>query len=146
MGGSSGDDAAVAVERGADLPARRAEAEAGGGPERVAAIHASGRLTARERLDRLIDAGSWLEVGMLAEPELRRDGVPSTGDGVVSGLGRIDGRMVGVVAVDTTVLAGTSAPVNMRKQSRVTEWAGRPARWCPPRRHPPFAHRCGRGR
>jgi acetyl-CoA carboxylase carboxyltransferase component len=49
----------------------------------------------------------------------------TTGDGIVTGLARVDGRRVAVIAVDATVLTGTTAPVNMRKQNRVAEWAGR---------------------
>lgn len=108
-----------------ELERRRTAARAGGGPERVEAIHASGRLTARERIERLVDPGSWVELGMLAEPELRRSDRPTTGDGIVTGLGLVDGRKVAVIAIDATVLAGTTAPVNMRKQNRVAEWAGR---------------------
>jgi acetyl-CoA carboxylase carboxyltransferase component len=94
-----------------------------GGEERIARHHASGRLTARERIDRLIDAGSWYELGLLAEPEHRRER-PAPADAVVVGLGRIDGRKVCIIAVDATVLAGTTAPVNMRKQNRIARWAG----------------------
>ncbi len=64
---------------------------------------------------------------MLAEPEFRRPDKVTTGDGVVTGLGRIDGRRVAIIAIDTTVLTGTTAPVNMRKQNRIAEWAGPPA-------------------
>lgn len=109
----------------AELRRRRALATEGAGPERMAKIHDSGRQTARERIEQLIDPGSWYEIGMLAEPELRRPGRVTTGDGIVTGLARIDGRRVAILAVDATVLTGTTAPVNMRKQNRVAEWAGR---------------------
>src|SRR4051794_14096522 len=62
---------------------------------------------------------------MLAEPELRREDRPTTGDGIVTGLARVGGRKVAIIAIETTVLASTTAPVNMRKQNRVAEWAGR---------------------
>ncbi len=107
-----------------DLEQRRARALAMGGPERIERHHASGRLTARERIDLLVDEGSWRELGLLAEPELRRD-VYAPGDAIVTGFARVDGRKVGVIAIDATVLAGTTAPVNMRKQNRLAEWAGR---------------------
>src|SRR5581483_7817415 len=107
-----------------ELDARRARALEMGGAERVERHRASGRLTARERIALLIDAGSWNEIGLLAEPELRRE-QPTAADAIVTGLGRIDGRKVCVLAVDATVLAGTTAPVNMRKQNRIAEWAGR---------------------
>jgi acetyl-CoA carboxylase carboxyltransferase component len=107
-----------------ELTRRREEALAAGGPEAVEKIRASGRQTARERVEQLIDPGSWYELGMLAEPELRREDRPTTGDGIVTGLARIGGRKVAIIAIETTVLAGTTAPVNMRKQNRVAEWAG----------------------
>ncbi|QEC50529.1 hypothetical protein FSW04_25060 [Baekduia soli] len=107
-----------------ELERRRADALAMGGPERIARHEATGRLTARDRIDLLIDPGSWREIGLHALPEIRRD-APSPGDAIVTGLARVGGRMVGVVAIDATVLAGTTAPVNMRKQNRIAEWAGR---------------------
>jgi acetyl-CoA carboxylase carboxyltransferase component len=107
-----------------DLERRRAEALAMGGEERIARQHESGRLTARERIALLIDPDSWCEFGLHALPEIRRE-APSPGDAVVTGLGRVKGRKVGVVAIDATVLAGTTAPVNMRKQNRIAEWCGR---------------------
>ena len=90
----------------------------GGGPDRVAKIHDSGRLTGRERIERLIDPGSWYELGMLAEAELRRPERITTGDGIITRLARLDGRKVAIIAVDATVLTGTTGPVNMRKQTR----------------------------
>lgn len=107
-----------------ELERRRAAALDMGGAERVERHHASGRLTARERIELLVDAGSWCEIGLHALPEIRRE-APSPGDAIVTGLARVDGRKVGVVAIDATVLAGTTAPVNMRKQNRIAEWAAR---------------------
>jgi acetyl-CoA carboxylase carboxyltransferase component len=112
------------AERMAELAERREAALAMGGPERLARHHASGRLSARERITALVDAGSWREIGLLALPEHRR-AEPSPADAIITGLARVDGRKVCVVAIDATVLAGTTAPVNMRKQNRVAEWAGR---------------------
>jgi acetyl-CoA carboxylase carboxyltransferase component len=108
----------------AELAVRKQAALAGGGPARVARHKASGRLTARERIDLLVDADSWYELGLLAEPELRRD-EPAAADAVITGFGAIEGRDVAVIAIDPTVLAGTTAPVNMRKQNRIARWAGR---------------------
>jgi acetyl-CoA carboxylase carboxyltransferase component len=107
-----------------DLERRRAEALAMGGAERIERHEASGRLTARDRVAMLVDPGSFREIGLHALPEIRRD-APSPGDAIITGLARVHGRRVGVVAIDATVLAGTTAPVNMRKQNRVAEWAGR---------------------
>jgi acetyl-CoA carboxylase carboxyltransferase component len=107
----------------ADYERRRALALGMGGPERIERHHASGRLTARERLELLVDHGSWYELGLFAEPEQRR-GHPAPADAVVAGLARVDGRKVCVLAVDATVLAGTTGQVNMRKQNRLARWAG----------------------
>ena len=107
-----------------ELEVRRSAALGMGGEARIARHHASGRLTARERLHLLLDAGSWYELGLLAEPEHRRER-SAPADAIVAGFGRIAGRKVCVLAVDATVLAGTTAPVNMRKQNRVAEWAGK---------------------
>jgi acetyl-CoA carboxylase carboxyltransferase component len=111
-------------ERIAELERRRAEALAMGGPEKVAIHHDSGRLTVRERIDALVDDGSFFELGLLAQPE-RVAGRPAPADAIVTGLARIDGRKVAVLGIDATVKAGTTAPVNMRKQGRLEELAGR---------------------
>jgi acetyl-CoA carboxylase carboxyltransferase component len=111
-------------QRVAELARRREIALAGGGVARVERHKASGRLTARERIDLLIDGGSWYELGLLAEPELRRE-EPAAADAVITGFGTIGRREVAVIAIDPTVLAGTTAPVNMRKQNRIARWAGR---------------------
>ena len=108
----------------AELSERRAEALAMGGPDGVAKHHASGRLTVRERVDRLLDDGSWFEVGLLAKPELRRP-KPIPGDAVVTGYGRIDGRQVALIGIDSSIVAGTTAPVSMRKQGRLIDTAQR---------------------
>jgi acetyl-CoA carboxylase carboxyltransferase component len=118
-----GSETTAGDEAAADLERRREAALAMGGPERVARHHESGRLTARERVERLVDAGSWYELGLLAEPEHRRE-QPAPADAIVAGLARIAGRKVCMLAVDATVLAGTTAPVNMRKQNRIAFWAG----------------------
>jgi acetyl-CoA carboxylase carboxyltransferase component len=107
-----------------ELRQRREAALAGGGPERVEQHRASGRLPARERIELLVDSGSWFELGLLAEPELRRER-SAPGDAVITGFGTVGGREVAVIAIDPTVLAGTTAPVNMRKQNRIAHWAGR---------------------
>lgn len=107
----------------AELERRREEALAMGGPDRIQRHHESGRLTARERIEALIDRGSWRELGLLAQPELRRE-LYAPADAVVTGLARVSGRRVCILAIDATVLAGTTAPVNMRKQNRIAHWAG----------------------
>lgn len=111
-------------ERLEELEARKAVALAMGGPERVARHHESGRLTVRERLDGLLDPDSFYEIGLLAEPELRKD-YPIPADGCITGFGRIDGRRVCVIGIDATILAGTTAPISMRKQGRMAAHAAR---------------------
>lgn len=111
-------------ERLAELERRRETALAMGGPERVARHHDSGRLTVRERIDMLLDKGSFHEIGMLAEPEIRHER-PIPGDGCVTGFGRIDGRRVCLIGIDATTLAGTTAPISMKKQGRMAEFAAR---------------------
>jgi acetyl-CoA carboxylase carboxyltransferase component len=111
-------------ERMAESQRRHTDALQMGGPQAVAKHRASGRLPVRERIGLVLDEGSWFETGPLALPERRTDRhVP--GDGVVTGFGRIDGRTVALIGIDATVLAGTTAPVSMRKQGRLIEQAHR---------------------
>ena len=91
-----------------------------GGSDAVAKHIASGRLPVRERIDMLLDQGSFFETGGFALPE-RRIHKPIPGDGVVTGFGTIDGRAVGLIGIDATLLAGTTAPISMRKQGRLIE-------------------------
>lgn len=111
-------------DRLAELVERRQEALRMGGQEKIDHHHASGRLTVRERIERLVDQGSWFEIGLLAKPEHRID-KPVPGDGVATGYATIDGRRVGLIGIDATILAGTTAPVSMRKQGRIIEHAQR---------------------
>ncbi len=106
----------------AELRQRQERAREMGGEEGLKKHRASGRLPVRERVDLLIDEGSWFEIAALALPELRiAKHVP--GDAVVTGFARLDGRNVGVIGIDSSVLAGTTAPVSMRKQGRLIEVA-----------------------
>lgn len=106
-----------------DLRNRLATAAAMGGPERVARQRELGKLPVRERLDLLLDKGSFVEHGMLADH--MDEGLASKGslaaDGVVTGVGRVDGRRVAVIAYDFTVLAGSMGEVGERKTSRMRE-------------------------
>src|SRR3954464_10953219 len=111
-------------ERVAESRRRHAEALQMGGEQAVDRHRASGRLPVRARIALLLDEGSWFETGMLAQPE-RRTGKKVPGDGVVTGFGRVDGRTVGLIGIDASVLAGTTAPVSMRKQGRLIEQAQR---------------------
>ncbi len=106
------------AERLAKLRHEQDRARAMGGEHGLARHRESGRLPVRERIEMLIDADSWFEIGALGLPELRTERhVP--GDAVVTGFARLDGRTVGVVGIDSSVLAGTTAPTSMRKQGHL---------------------------
>jgi propionyl-CoA carboxylase beta chain len=105
-------------QRLAELRKRREQALAGGGPERIEKIHARGALTARERLELLLDPGSFVETGTYVTHRSTDFGMGErriTGDGVVAGWGAIEGRLVYVFAQDFTVFGGTMSEANGRK-------------------------------
>lgn len=104
----------------------RAEALAGGGPERVAQQHAKGKLTARERLDLLLDKGSFREIDPFVTTRVTDFGLAERrylGDGVVTGWGTIDGRLVYVYAQDFTVLGGSLGEGHARKIVKILDMA-----------------------
>ncbi|MDH7485291.1 MAG: acyl-CoA carboxylase subunit beta [Anaerolineae bacterium] len=104
----------------------RARAVAGGGPERVAAQHDKGKLTARERLAALLDEGSFQELGALATHDCTAFGMADKrfpGDGVVTGFGTINGRKVAIYAQDFTVLGGSFSEVQSQKICRIMDLA-----------------------
>jgi len=93
-----------------ELRRRREEARQGGGPERIERQHAGGKLTARERLDLLLDENSFHEIGMYVTHRATDFGMQDKrflGDGVVTGYGTINGRLVYVYSQDFTVLGGS---------------------------------------
>jgi acetyl-CoA carboxylase carboxyltransferase component len=95
-----------------------------GGPDEIAKQLKSGKLTVRQRIDLLFDAGTFVELGALAAGnaiEAKNRDLPA--DGVVTGFGRVRGRMVSVIAYDFTVLAGSIGEVNERKSDRIREFA-----------------------
>jgi len=97
---------------------------AGGGPERVAKMHAQGKLSPRERVAALLDPGSpWVETGLLVAYD-RYDG-QAPGAGVITGVGVVEGREVVVVANDATVKAGSWWPETIGKILRAQEIAMR---------------------
>ncbi len=105
-------------ERLAELRRRREQALAGGGPERIARIHERGVLTARERLELLLDPGSFVETGAFVTHRATGFGMEKrriTGDGVVAGWGTVEGRLVYVFAQDFSVFGGTMSEANGRK-------------------------------
>lgn len=98
---------------------RKAVASAMGSPARLAERKAKGILNARERVALLFDAGSFTELGQLAvsiRPEMR---AKSPADGVISGFGRIDGRMCGANVSDFTTLGSSSAEIHGKKQHHI---------------------------
>ena len=108
------------------LEALETRAREGGGQKAVAKRHAAGRLTARERIDRLFDADTFVELNQLAESQATDFGMQEKkvpGDGVVIGYGRIDGRLVFAYAQDATVLGGSVGTIHGRKICRIMDEA-----------------------
>ena len=92
------------------LERRAAEAELGGGADRLKTQHAKGKLSARERLDLLLDEGSFVELDRFVVHRSHDFGLEAQlfyGDGVVTGYGRIEGRLVYVFSQDVTVFGGS---------------------------------------
>ena len=109
-----------------DLARRRAEADQGGGAERLAAQHGKGKLSARERLDLLLDEGSFVELDRFVTHRCTDFGLDAQrpyGDGVVTGHGRIDGRVVYVYAQDFTVFGGSLSEAQAGKICKVMDLA-----------------------
>jgi propionyl-CoA carboxylase beta chain len=101
-----------------ELERRRAEARAGGGERRVASQHAKGKLTARERIDLLVDEGSFEELDMFVEHRVTEFGMDEqkvAGDGVVTGWGEIGGRLVYIFSKDFTVFGGSLSSAHAEK-------------------------------
>ena len=101
-------------------------AEQGGGPKAIEKRHAVGKLTARERLDLLFDAGTFAELNQLAESQATDFGMQEKkvpGDGVVIGYGYIDDRLVFAYAQDATVLGGSVGTIHGRKICRIIDEA-----------------------
>jgi acetyl-CoA carboxylase carboxyltransferase component len=109
-----------------DLHSRREKAKLGGGAERIAKQHDAGKLTARERIDLLVDAGTFVELGLQAGPHFSQramEGREAPADGVITGWGEIDGRRVAIAAYDFTVMAGSMGMTGEFKVGRLRELA-----------------------
>jgi propionyl-CoA carboxylase beta chain len=109
-----------------ELRRRHTEAEAGGGEERRARQHAEGKLSARERILLLFDEGSFEEIDKLVEHNCQDFGMAEqriSGDGVVSGFGRINGRLAYAFAQDFTVFGGSLSGANAAKICKVMDLA-----------------------
>ncbi len=109
-----------------ELAARRDQARLGGGQKRIDAQHAKGKLTARERINTLLDEGSFEEFDMFVTHRCTDFGMGDSvfpGDGVITGWGTINGRMVYVYAQDFTVFGGSLSETHAKKICKVQEMA-----------------------
>lgn len=106
------------------LASRVKRIQLGGGEKKIEEQHQKGKLTARERIDYLTDKGSqFLEIGALAGDGMYADAGGCPGGGVVTGLGRVHGRLCVIVANDATVKAGAWFPITAKKNLRIQEIA-----------------------
>jgi propionyl-CoA carboxylase beta chain len=109
-----------------NLDRRRADARAGGGQARIDAQHARGKLTARERIELLMDHGSFEEFDMFVEHRCDDFGMAKMkipGDGVVTGWGTVNGRTVFVFAKDFTVFGGSLSETHAQKITKIQDMA-----------------------
>ncbi len=114
------------MERIRELLAKREQARLGGGPERVRKQHEAGKLTAWERLERLVDRGTFVHLGRFVLHRAREFGMDSKyayGDGVITGLGEVDGRRVAVYIQDFTFMGGSVGEAHASKIARLIELA-----------------------
>src|SRR3990172_2523569 len=105
-----------------ELDEKRQAALLGGGAERIARQHARGKLTARERIELLLDPDSFEEWDMFVEPrstQFGMDGKAVPGDGVVTGCGTIAGRMMFVFSQDATMFGGSLSEAHAEKICKI---------------------------
>ncbi|MGX9854496.1 acyl-CoA carboxylase subunit beta [Limimaricola variabilis] len=111
-----------------ELEERRASARMGGGEKRIAAQHAKGKLTARERIELLLDEGSFEEYDMFVAHRCTDFGMEESrpaGDGVVTGWGTVNGRMIYVFSQDFTVFGGSLSETHAQKICKIMDMAMR---------------------
>ena len=116
----------MSTDRLAEVRRRHANAEAGGGEERMQRQHKEGKLSARERIDLLLDAGTFEEMDKLVRHRTTDFGMDQQvvdGDGFVTGYGHIHGRIVYVFAQDFTVLGGSLSEANALKICKIMDLA-----------------------
>jgi acetyl-CoA carboxylase carboxyltransferase component len=109
-----------------DLRERRERLKLGGGEEKIALQHEREKLTARERIALLIDDGTFVELGIHGRPHFSQramDGKDAPADGVITGYGKVNGRLTAVAAYDFTVMAGSMGMTGELKVGRLRELA-----------------------
>jgi acetyl-CoA carboxylase carboxyltransferase component len=109
-----------------DLRERREKASLGGGADKIAKQHEAGKLTARERIDLLVDPGTFTELGIHAGIHYSVRGLEdkeAPADGVITGYGKVDGRLVAIAAYDFTVMAGSMGMTGETKVARLRDLA-----------------------
>ncbi len=101
-----------------ELYERRREVELGGGDERIDKQHAKGKLTARERIELLVDEGTFVELNPFIEHrsvDFGLEGMKGPGDGVVTGYGKVEGRPIYLFSQDFTVFGGALGEMHAQK-------------------------------
>lgn len=114
------------MDKIADLVKRREEAKLGGGKERIEKQHQAGKLTAWERINLLVDPGTFLEVGRFVthrSTQFDMGARQAYGDGVLTGIGEVNGRRVAVYAQDFTFMGGSVGEMHAMKIARLIEMA-----------------------
>src|SRR3954447_7507182 len=112
------------VDKIAELNKKRSEVQLGGGKDRIEKQHKSGKLTARERVERLADPGSFQEIGLFARHKCTLFGMAEKempADGVVTGCATIDGRLVHLASQDFTVAGGAAGEVHCDKVNEMMQ-------------------------
>ena len=113
-------------EKIGELHERRFHLEKGGGNDKIEAQHRKGKLTARERIDRLLDSGTFTELGLFAKHRCTRLGMDKKelpADGVITGYGEVDGRTLFLYSQDFTVMGGSVGPVHQKKMAETAAQA-----------------------
>ena len=108
------------------LKQRQAEAILGGGEKRIESQHKKGKLTARERIQLLMDEGTFEEIGMFVAHRSKDFGMEKEiylGDGVVTGYGKVNGRLVYVFSQDFTVFGGSLSETHAEKICKIMDLA-----------------------
>ncbi len=116
------------VDKLTELQYRRSKIEHGGGEAKIKKQHDSGKMTARERINALMDDGSFVEVDAFVShrcTEFGMDAVEAPGEGVVTGYGTVDGRLVFVYSQDFTVIGGSLGEMHAKKICKVMDMAAK---------------------